>query len=337
MISQDGLINRYGTGLNKVDIEMAKLYGRRYLEYRKNYILAGKLKYEPDFPLYLMLEQTFRCNLKCPICIQGLPEYKKRFNPNVNIMPFSLFERIVLEAELHSCPSIAFHDNDEPLLVKDLPRRVFFAKKHGFMDLFLTTNGTLLSGNIMQQLIDAGITRILFSLDAASPETYKKLRRGGDFLRILKNLFALLDYKKKNKLVLPAVRLSFVVNRLNAHELRIFIKKFSKKVDYLEIQPLSIYYHLNKYLIPEHAYNVKAVNCSEPWRKLIIRANGDVLPCCSFYGYELVLANCLKTSLKDIFQSARCRGLRQDFKKNIYRFPACLSCSRSIYITKGKF
>lgn len=326
------MLKRYNINLDRVDIEMQKCYGQRYLEYRRNYALAGRFQYEPEFPLYLMLEHTFRCNLRCPLCIQGFPEYKKHFNPDVAVMPRSLFERIVLEGQQYHCPSIAFHCSDEPLLIKDLAQRVAFAKEHGFMDILLTTNGNLLFPAVMRRLLNAGVTKILFSLDAATAETYKKIRPGGDYAATLRNLFALLEFKKKRRLILPAVRLSFAVNRFNAHELKAFIKLFSKKVDYLEIQPLITIHNFNTHLIHPSSRRIKDFRCNEPWRKLVIRANGDVMPCCSYYGYDIIAGNCLKNSLKDIFQGNLCKKLRKDFSGGVYRLPACASCSKSYYI-----
>jgi radical SAM protein with 4Fe4S-binding SPASM domain len=337
MTTQDELPERYDTSLSLIDGEMTRRYGDRYVEYRRQYAQTGKFQYEPEFPLYLMLEQTYRCNLRCPSCIQGFPGRKSRFNTNCVVMPRSVFDRVILEGERYRCPSIAFMVNDEPLLVKDLPERVAFAKKHGFMDLFVTTNGNLLYPDVMERLLEAGITRILFSLDAAIPETYKKVRPDGDFSVTMSNLEALLEYKKAKGLILPAVRVSFVATKLNIHELKLFIETFAKRVDYLEIQPFSVYYDANADLIPPNAERIKDFRCTDPWRKLIIRPNGDVLPCCAFYGYEIVLGNSLHTSLKDIFQSPQYQQLRQDSKKSTYRLSPCLACFNSFYEVKEGF
>ena len=42
-----------------------------------------------------MLEQTYSCNLKCPSCIHGFPEDKKKFNSDTKVMPRDLFEQII--------------------------------------------------------------------------------------------------------------------------------------------------------------------------------------------------------------------------------------------------
>lgn len=335
MTTQDELLEHHNTNLALFDAEMASRYGERYTKYRKQYAQTGMFQFEPEFPLYILLEQTYQCNLRCPSCIHGLPKLKNRFDCNIPLMPWDIFERVILEGELYHCPSIAFMVNDEPLLVKDLAERIAFAKEHGFIDLFVTTNGNLLYPDVMKRLIEAGATRILFSLDAATAQTYKKVRPGGNFALAMANLESLLQYKKEKKLILPAVRVSFLATALNINDRELFIKTFAKRADYLEIQTFSIYYDENRYLIPPDAEQVENFQCIDAHRKMIIRPNGDVIPCCTFYGYEVVLGNALKSSLKDIFQSPRWQELREDFKKGIYRLKPCLSCSKSYYKIKN--
>ncbi len=329
--TQDNLSTRHENGLGKIEMDMASRYGERYLTYRKHYLEAGRFEYCPPFPLYLMLEQTYCCNLKCPSCIHGLPDKKKEYNIDEKVMPFDLYKRVILEGEESGCPSVSMHSNDEPLLVKDLAGRVAFAKEHGFMDIFITTNGNLLNRSAVKSLIDAGVTQFLFSIDAATSETYNKARPGGDFDKVVNIIEYVNEYKLKNDLVLPCVRASFVSSSLNIHEIEMFNEKFNNLVDYVEIQPLSTYYDLNVNLVPSTAKHVEDFRCSELWRKLIIRANGDVLPCCSYYGYEIVVGNVNKTSIRDIFHSALCSELRDGFKKGAYSLPTCVTCSKSFY------
>ncbi|MBK50002.1 MAG: hypothetical protein CL768_03075 [Chloroflexi bacterium] len=333
MNSQDQLLNTYDNGLVATELALLNRYGERYSTYRENYKLAGEFKFEPDFPLYLMLEQSYSCNLKCPSCIHGFPEEKKKFDPDVNIMPRSLFDKIIEEGEKNNCPSISFCVNDEPLIVPDLPERIAYAKEHQFMDLFITTNGTFLTLDLAKELISAGLTRILFSIDAATSETYNMVRPGGDFDRVVKNLEALVEYKNSKGLILPAIRASFVYSQLNAHERDMFMEKFSPLVDYIEIQGFSVYNDFNTDLIPEKSVQVTDFACNEPWRKLIIRANGEVLPCCSFYGYGVVVGDINQMSLKEIFNGKQLRKLRQEFKEGIYSLSPCNACSKSFYVT----
>lgn len=337
MTSQDKLLNPNRLGKirrERAEQELAQDYGARYTEYRRQYQAAGRFEYEPAFPLYLMLEQTYHCNLRCPMCIQGLPAERKRFEPSTNRMSWELFQQVVMEGERYRCPSIAMHVNDEPLLVKDLPARIAFAKAHGFMEIYMTTNGVLFTEEKVRQVIEAGVTHILFSIDAATEETYEKVRVGGDFAKVQEAIRMVLRFREFRRTVLPIVRASFVQNRFNQHETEAFMDKFGALVDYVEIQGFSSYYDHTDQMIPLAAERVEDFTCNEPWRKLIVRTNGEVLPCCTFYGYEVVLGNLRDSSLFELFNMPRMKRLRTDFAQGIYRESACASCAKSFYAPK---
>lgn len=318
--------------MRNAEDELIRQYGERYRQYRRNFQLAGEMQYEPNFPLYIMPEQTYRCNMRCISCIHGYPKKRRQFDMGVPVMPWALYEHIVLEGEEHECPSIATHNNDEPLLVKDLSKRINFARKHGFMDVIMTTNGTLFTEEKIKEVIDAGVTRILFSIDALTEEVYNIVRPGGNFKNVLQALDLALKYREMQRSSLPIIRVSFVPNRMNQHELKPFFEKYSKIVDYIDVQPFCTYYDKNTYLIPEGSTHVTDYCCNCPWRYAIVRADGDVLPCPNFYGAELVMGNMYKSSLYKIFNSDRMKELRQQLKQKIYRHSACAACSQSAYI-----
>jgi radical SAM protein with 4Fe4S-binding SPASM domain len=317
--------------MQRAEDELVAIYGERYRQYRRDFQRAGEMEYEPYFPLYIMPEQTYRCNLRCISCIHGYPKKRRQFDMDKAFMPWDLYERIVLEGEEHGCPSIATHNNDEPLLLKDLPQRIEFARVHGFMDVIMTTNGILFDEDKIKQVINAGVTRLLFSIDALTEDTYNRVRPGGNFSKVLRALDTALNYREKRNSDLPIIRVSFVPNRINQHELQPFFEKFSKIVDYIDVQPFCTYYDENKTLIPERAEHVIDYCCSCPWRYAIVRADGDVLPCPNFYGAELVMGNMYKNTLYDIFNSESMKILRQQFKEEVYSHSACVACSQSAY------
>lgn len=316
--------------MRQAEEELEHLYGRRYTDYRKQFRLANELRYEPKFPLYIMLEQTYRCNLGCLSCIQGYPRLRNRYDAGVSCMPWELYAQIILEGREYNCPSVSMHANDEPLLIKDLGRRIAFARKHGFMDVIITTNGILFTEERIKEIIDAGVTRILFSIDASTGNTYRKVR-GGDLKEVIWAINKVREYREKNKTHLPILRASFVPTTLNRQELESFRKKFSRIVDYIEIQPFCTFHNVNIALVPQNAKPMIDFRCNQPWRSLIVRGNADVLPCCSYWGPEVVVGNLRKKSLYQIFNSILVKRMRKDFKRGYYRHPVCRKCSQNIY------
>lgn len=323
-------LKRINFNMEAAEAEQVRTYGQRYIDYRQRFKDAAEFSYEPTFPLYLMLEQTYRCNLHCPSCIQG-SEVRDEFDTGISHMSRQLFHTVVLEGEKHNCPSISMHSIDEPLLVKDLPKRVAYAKKHGFMDILMSTNATRLRQYRIIKLIESGITHMMISIDAATEETYDKVRPSGSFQDCLNAIDFIREYRKENKTCLPIIRASFARNRLNEHETQMFIERFSGLVDYVDIQSFQTYRQINSRLIPKGATPLGGFRCSEVWRKLVIRANGDVIPCCSFYCYEVLLGNLSHSTLHGIFNSPRMKRMRHDLSVGIYPTSACKDCSESYY------
>ncbi|MCK5057422.1 MAG: radical SAM protein [Candidatus Aminicenantes bacterium] len=98
-------------------------------------------------------------------------------------------------------------------------------------DLKITfrTNGLLLTPGNWDRVknIHYAVDLISISIDAASEKTYRLLRRGGDFKKLLANLEFLKELKKKKPI---RVKLNFVVQKANYREMPVFIR-LAKKYD----------------------------------------------------------------------------------------------------------
>ncbi len=213
------------------------------MRYRRQWDSALRLEYESDFPLYIMLEQTYKCPLRCVSCVHGYPKFRENYDlrkwgDNSSRMSLDMFKKIVDQATQNNCPSMSMHNNDEPLLLKDVHERISYAKDKGIMDIIFTTSGALFNEEKLKQIMDAGVTHLCFSVDALTKDTYQKVREGGNYDKVMWAIDEALAYREKENNVLPIIRVSWVTNSFNEHELDDFIKYFSDKVDYVDIQPL---------------------------------------------------------------------------------------------------
>ena len=182
---------------NEEDIEeiLSSIIGQDFVNYRKKWDAVNKFELLTDFPLYLQIELHQICNLRCPTCTIGIPEASKKYISEDH-MSWELYEKIILEAEKYGCPSLNPQGINEPLLTPDLEKHIKFASQHGFLDIMMNTNATLLSEERSKSLLDCGLTRMRFSLDAATEETYKKVRVGGNYETTIKNIENFLKIRK---------------------------------------------------------------------------------------------------------------------------------------------
>ena len=207
-----------------INSKLASIIGKKFEDYREKWNAANRFELETDFPLFLHLETNQICNLKCPSCPIGQPEAYTKYISSEKMDP-NLYQKIILEGEKYHCPSMEPQGTNEPFLDQNLEDYIRFAADHGFIDIMLNTNGTLLSEERTRKFLKSGITRVRFSLDAATKETYEKVRLGAKYDVTMKNIERFLEIKKQEKLELPVVGVNFCKTKFNEHEEEAFIEK----------------------------------------------------------------------------------------------------------------
>ena len=144
----------------------------------------------PEFPHYLSLEITSTCNLSCIMC----PSREKLGRKGS--MEASLWQRIVNEASLYPLKEMGIVGYGENLLHPELVEFIDYAKGKN-LSLFLVTNGLLLKGELVRNLINSGLDRLIISCDAASSQIYEAVKRGGDYRLLKKNILGFFEERKK--------------------------------------------------------------------------------------------------------------------------------------------
>jgi len=312
--------------------EQSEKEADEFQEYRKKWDASKKFEYESPFPIYILTEMTFSCNYRCPQCVLGDNSIQKELMPSSPVMSFELFKKIIDEGKENNCKSLCVNNTNEPLMVKDLPKRIEYARKQGFLDILMNTNGELFTEENSERFLKSGITRLMVSVDAHSTETFKKIRVGGNYEKVKENILRLVEIRKKLGLKLPLIRTSFVLQRDNQHEVEDFKEFWQSRVDYVHIQDYAKPYETsNDYRIDGKKSDiVENFRCDQPWNRVMIRADGAVHPCCSFYTYELEMGNMTNSSIYEIWNSDNFQNLRKLHAEGRYRDKeTCKKCISS--------
>ncbi len=291
----------------------------RYRSYRFKWIFAPKYQHVTKFPLHLDIEVTSVCNLKCIMCFQTLNPPKPGF------IKWDLFKKIIDEGSKKGLCSIKLNWRGEPLLHPKIVEMVGYAKKKGIIDVQFNTNGQLLDKRKVDGFIKIGIDRIILSIDGASKETYEKIRKGGSYPKLLKNVEYLIKRKKELSSVKPFIRVQMVVTKENRHEVDKFVKFWTPKVDEVFTNP-EIEYRNNK----PATENVKVLGrkpCSQLWQRLAISYDGQVMMCCGDWRMKNILEDVNKQSISSIWHGKKLNHIRK-LHKNLkhYLVLACKDC-----------
>ncbi len=310
---------------------LAEELGAGYLEYRKRWHDAKGFAYRPLFPIHLDLEIIYACNLKCVMCPFGDPTYKHPEYKGRGL-DIDMIKRLIKEGVGQGLRAVRFNALTEPLLVKELPDLIRFARDAGVIDVFLTTNGMLMDEECSRRLIAAGTTHIMVSLDAATPGTYAAIRKGGDYSRVVKNIESFLRIRSEMGRRLPLLRLTFSKMKPNAHEVDLFLKQWEGKVDYIAVAGYLNNIHDQKQsealaINPPVAREIGSFHCWQPWARCTIYANGDVFPCCMNYGRYAPVGNIYKETMTEIWQSPKVKAIQDLHKTGEYfKHPTCREC-----------
>ena len=168
----DGKV-RWFANEEDVNTKLISMLGEKFETYRKKWDQVNLFELETEFPLFLQVETNQICNLTCPACPIGAPDAHEKYISQ-DKMPWSMYEKIILEGEKYNCPSLEPQGTNEPLLDQNLENYIKFASDHGFLDIMMNSNATVLTEYRSRSMLKAGLTRLRFSLDAATPETKAK-------------------------------------------------------------------------------------------------------------------------------------------------------------------
>tara|TARA_A100001015_G_C14994736_1_gene715672 strand:- start:66 stop:1118 length:1053 start_codon:yes stop_codon:yes gene_type:complete len=325
------------TSEEDVNIKLGKIIGKKFTEYRKLWDRANNFEIVTEFPLFLHLDMNQECNYKCPHCIIGHLEEVKEFYSG-NYLNFEDFKNIVDQGAEYNCPSLSPQGNNEPFLIKNLHEYILYAHKKGFIDIMLNNNGSALTEKRSRQLLDSGLTRLRFSLDAINNDTYKTVRVGSIHMdKVKKNIETFLNLKEKGGYKLPIVGVSFCKLKQNETEVDQFINYWKDKVDLISIQKFmpptpnkekyKEYYSSDQYLEEP----LSSFNCVQPFQRLVIK-NNFIYPCCVSFNKDLVLGSINDTKIVDAWNSDKMNELREIHKKGqFYENETCKTCVDLIY------
>lgn len=190
------------------------------IEYAKAFTsLVLKRKRVSNQPIYVNIDTSAVCNLKCKMCFHNESFYEPP-DDNRKFLSADVVEKMYTQIK----PKILILGglSGEPLMNKNICEFVRIATKNK-SKCITTTNGLLLNEDISYQLIDNGIHMIKISVDAATKDTYKKIRQSDHFDKLISNIRRLVAIAEERGKPRGLVRLEFVIQNDNLDEIIPFL------------------------------------------------------------------------------------------------------------------
>ena len=172
----------------------------------------------PPLPREIQVEVTGACNLRCRMC---LVSYRPALGKTSGSMDLATFTQLV--DGLPGLRKVTMQGLGEPLLAPD-----FFAMLELLADreieMGFNTNGTLLTRERAERLVDLGVSWLHVSLDGATAATYEDIRHRSQFELVRRNVAGLVDVMRKRGATKPDLELVFVAMRRNVAELPALVR-----------------------------------------------------------------------------------------------------------------
>ena len=154
----------------------------------------------PEHPRCVYIEVTNTCNLLCQTCPITFMDLEAR-----DVLSYDKFLAIV--SQFPHIERAVLHGIGEPLLNKALPQMISYLKRYRGSHVLFNSNATLLRSDWQRSLIEAQLDELRVSLDAATPQTYRKIRGAPVFTKIIENLQGMVTTKAALGSTLPKLSL----------------------------------------------------------------------------------------------------------------------------------
>lgn len=269
-------------------------------------------------PLCVCIFPIYACNFKCKFCVCSLPIEESGYNFKTNVMSFELFKKCV--DDMKGFPAkvkmLRFVGVGEPLLNKDIVRMVEYASKAAVADkIEIITNGSLLTPNMVDALVKAGLTQLRISIEGLDNATYEEVTGVKiSFQQIVDNVRYLYEHRGNIHVNVKVVD----YNVRTEQQKQQFYEIFGSICDSLAIENLieaasTVDYSDMRDKITTktlRGHEIDDVNvCPQPYYMMNICPDGRVVPCCSQEAAP-AMGNCEEENLVDIWCGAVYRKFR---------------------------
>jgi MoaA/NifB/PqqE/SkfB family radical SAM enzyme len=166
-------------------------------------------------PVSLTLETSADCNLTCPMCPRAMG------SPANRPMDAAVFAAVqeVLAASRH----LQLHGLGEPLMSPVFWQVLDQLEPSDQRFIEVNSNGHLLTPKNIERLLDSPLSRLNLSLDAARPETYRRIR-GASLDSVTAKIAALARRRQERGQATPALHINMTLMRENIDELPDFVR-----------------------------------------------------------------------------------------------------------------
>ena len=295
-------------------------------------------------PESLMVEPSAACNLRCPLCPTGLRTTKR---DGYTLSPDE-FER-ALGWFRYTLRVITFWNYGEPFLNRDLGKMVALATRHGIRTQ-MSTNGHFLERPLLDEVLEAGLGRLIVSIDTPEEALYARYRVRGDFQRVVRGVRHAVE-RRRTLGAGTEIVLQYMLMQ-GSEEVDAMIEHGrSLGVDKVVVKTIGIGSSVPEpgerewALMPEREEHKRYVSredlrarvnwdedrCHYVWRRMVLNSDGGCVPCCRDQMADFKLGS-VRTggTLASVWNGPGYRAYRRHIRETQAKEVMCRRCPERV-------
>lgn len=270
-------------------------------------------------PPILYTESTNLCNAKCIMCPRD------SMTRDAGFMDMKLYEKLIQEAAQIGVNEIRLHNFGEPLLDRDLEKRIKMAKDAGIPVVTFYSNASLLTKPRAVRIIESGLDFLFVSFDAPTKEAYEHTRVNLRYDTVRNNIVNFINIRNETGQRSP--RLGIIILRLPGQTgIEQFVSNWKNVVDTVSVNDLNDWAGEIELGRGNLKKGGKRIPCFYLWKGLIVLQDGTCSLCCEDFDGKYATGHVRQSGLLEIWHGQRYRSFRQ-YHKDL-NFSAVELCSR---------
>lgn len=273
-----------------------------------------------EMPLLLQIFPVYGCNFKCEFCIHGIERSKHGFISRNAVMDMALYQKVIydIKATGEKIKMLRFAAIGEPLLHPNIAEMIQIAKRADIAEsVDIVTNGSLLTKELSDALIEADLTRLRISVEGLRDEDYiKRCRCEVNFANFVDNISYFYEHKKSTEVYIKIIdymvqqkaERQFFYDTFKPISDVVAIEHLTPTIEEIDYDAISDGMELNKGQNGDCLLDANV--CPQAFYMMQINPDGNVVPCCSMK-YPAVLGDVYRESVQEIWKGERFNSFRR--------------------------
>lgn len=294
-----------------------------------------------DTPYMIQMFPTYACNFRCNFCIHALDRSQHGYISDCTSMNMDLYRKCIddMKSFPRKLKMLRFAAIGEPLLHPQIAQMIAYAKQADIADsVDIVTNGALLTHELSDALIEAGLDRLRISVEGLSSEDYRTNANADlDFSKFVDQIRYFYEHCKNTHIYIKII--DYMVSKPDQKEKffqtfqsichSIAIEHLTPTIAEIDYEKISGGQKNDKPQNGEQLLHVEV--CPQPFYMMQINSDGKVVPCCSMK-YPAILGDVNEQSVTDIWTGINFQQFRSKMlESREIASSVCKACNLYLY------